>query len=112
MMFWVQIKSTYYLDVEKLLKKVTGASRVHIFDHTLRKGTIRDSKYAVPSLALTTLTQCFLDLNMDKEAIFYQIAMCFACILITFFLHCTAGLEWQPLQAGASLCHERMLTTL
>ncbi len=57
-MFWVQIKSTYYSDVEKLLKKVTGATRVHIFDHTLRKGTIKDSKYVVPSLAVTSLTQC------------------------------------------------------
>ncbi len=50
MKFLVQIKSTYYSDVEKLLKKVTGATRVHIFDHTLRKGTIKDSKYVVPSL--------------------------------------------------------------
>lgn len=66
MMFLVQIKSTYYSDIEKLLKKVTGATRIHIFDHTLRKGTIRDSKYAVFSLALTSLTQCF----MHKETVF------------------------------------------
>ncbi len=30
--------------MEKLLKKATGASRVHIFDHTLRKGTIKEAK--------------------------------------------------------------------
>lgn len=40
----VQIKTTYYRDVEKLLKRVTGASRTFIFDHTLRKGTIKDSR--------------------------------------------------------------------
>jgi len=34
----------YYPDMEKLLKKVTGASRIFIFDHTLRKGSIKDSK--------------------------------------------------------------------
>ena len=41
---FVQIKSTYYSDIEKLLKRVTGATRIHIFDHTLRKGTIKDVK--------------------------------------------------------------------
>ena len=41
---FVQIKSTYYSDIEKLLKRVTGATRIHTFDHTLRKGTIKDVK--------------------------------------------------------------------
>ncbi len=40
----LQIKSVYYPVMEKLLKKATGASRVHIFDHTLRKGTIKEAK--------------------------------------------------------------------
>ena len=40
----LQIKSVYYPMMEKLLTKATGASRVHIFDHTLRKGTIKDAK--------------------------------------------------------------------
>jgi len=40
----LQIKSVYYPMMEKLLKKATGASRVHIFDHTLRKGTIKKAK--------------------------------------------------------------------
>ena len=40
----VQIKTIYYKDVEKLLERVTGGTRVHIFDHTLRKGTIKNSK--------------------------------------------------------------------
>jgi len=40
----LQIKSVYYPEMEKLLKKATGASRVHIFDHTLRKGTIKEAK--------------------------------------------------------------------
>ncbi|KAL0932551.1 methyltransferase-like protein [Colletotrichum truncatum] len=31
------IKSGYYLETEELLKKVTGASRVFIFDHTIRR---------------------------------------------------------------------------
>jgi len=40
----LQIKSIYYPMMEKLLKKATGASRVHIFDHMLRKGTIKKAK--------------------------------------------------------------------
>ena len=40
----LQIKSVYYPMMEKLMKKATGASRVHIFDHTLRKGTIKEAK--------------------------------------------------------------------
>ena len=31
-----RIKSVYYKEVEELLKKVTGAKRVVIFDHTIR----------------------------------------------------------------------------
>lgn len=40
-----QNKSVYYPMMEKLMKKATGASRVHIFDHTLRKGTIKEAKH-------------------------------------------------------------------
>jgi len=34
----VQLKSVYYPEVEQLIKGVSGASRVVIFDHTLRSG--------------------------------------------------------------------------
>ncbi|KAF7556131.1 hypothetical protein G7Z17_g1672 [Cylindrodendrum hubeiense] len=34
-----QIKSSYYPEVEQLLKDVTGASRIFIFDHTIRRQT-------------------------------------------------------------------------
>lgn len=37
---FVQVSQRYYPLVEKLLLEATGASRVHIFDHTLRKGHI------------------------------------------------------------------------
>ncbi len=30
------IKEKYYPEVERILKEVTGAKRVHIFDHTIR----------------------------------------------------------------------------
>ncbi len=33
-----QLKSVYYPEVEQLIKQVAGASRVAIFDHTLRSG--------------------------------------------------------------------------
>jgi hypothetical protein len=33
-----QLKSVYYAEVERLIKDVAGASRVVIFDHTLRSG--------------------------------------------------------------------------
>jgi hypothetical protein len=32
-----QIRETYYAEAERLLKDVTGADRVYIFDHTLRR---------------------------------------------------------------------------
>jgi hypothetical protein len=31
-----QVRTVYYAEVEQLLKQLTGASRVHIFDHTIR----------------------------------------------------------------------------
>jgi hypothetical protein len=34
-----QLKAVYYPEVEALIKEVTGASRVVIFDHTLRSGS-------------------------------------------------------------------------
>ncbi|KAJ5921007.1 hypothetical protein N7466_009333 [Penicillium verhagenii] len=34
-----QIKRTYYPETEQLLKDATGASRIFIFDHTIRRGT-------------------------------------------------------------------------
>ena len=33
-----QLKSVYYPEVEQLIRKVSGASRVVLFDHTLRSG--------------------------------------------------------------------------
>ena len=33
-----ELKSTYYKEVEELVKDRTGAARVHVFDHTLRSG--------------------------------------------------------------------------
>ena len=40
----LQIKSIYYPEIEQVIKDATGASRVHVFDHTLRKGTIKEAK--------------------------------------------------------------------
>ncbi|KAK9801865.1 hypothetical protein WJX73_003589 [Symbiochloris irregularis] len=36
------IRSRYYPAVQQLIQQVSSASRVYIFDHTLRKGTLRD----------------------------------------------------------------------
>ncbi len=33
-----ELKRVYYPEVSQLIKKVSGASRVHVFDHTLRSG--------------------------------------------------------------------------
>lgn len=38
-----EIKAGYYAETEKLLKDVTGASRVFIFDHTIRRQILGDS---------------------------------------------------------------------
>jgi hypothetical protein len=37
--FWneAEIRGAYYREAEDLLKRVTGADRVHVFDHTLRR---------------------------------------------------------------------------
>ena len=32
-----EVKNVYYAEAERLLKQVTGADRVHIFDHTVRR---------------------------------------------------------------------------
>ena len=41
-----QLKDTYYAEVENLVKKLTGASKVMVFDHTIRDGrnTKRDER--------------------------------------------------------------------
>ncbi|KAK4160544.1 amino acid permease-domain-containing protein [Cladorrhinum sp. PSN259] len=38
-----KIKRDYYPEVEQLLKDATGASRVHIFDHTIRRSSQSDA---------------------------------------------------------------------
>jgi hypothetical protein len=42
-----ELKSVYYPECVALIKKVSGASRVHVFDHTLRSGNEdeRNTKY-------------------------------------------------------------------
>ncbi|KAK9832920.1 hypothetical protein WJX74_001764 [Apatococcus lobatus] len=42
-----EVKRLYYPRLEELLLKETGATRVHIFDHTLRNGTAKESKYVL-----------------------------------------------------------------
>ncbi len=37
----MQVKARYYPEVQELLKRTAGASRVHIFDHTIRKGSAK-----------------------------------------------------------------------
>ncbi|KAK0742563.1 hypothetical protein B0T21DRAFT_361682 [Apiosordaria backusii] len=39
-----KIKSEYYPEVEQLLKDATGAHRVYIFDHTIRRGGGQDTR--------------------------------------------------------------------
>jgi hypothetical protein len=50
--FWneEEIRKAYYLETEILLKRVTGADRVHIFDHTLRRRVpgVEDSRRSGP----------------------------------------------------------------
>ncbi|KAK9807623.1 hypothetical protein WJX72_004557 [[Myrmecia] bisecta] len=38
-----QVEARYYPEVEALLKQVTGATRVHIFDNTIRRGYVKKS---------------------------------------------------------------------
>jgi hypothetical protein len=39
-----QLKSIYYPEVERLIKTVSGASRVVVFDHTLRTGDVNEQQ--------------------------------------------------------------------
>jgi len=41
--FWtfMQVQSRYYPLAERFLKELTGASRVHVFDNTVRHGHIK-----------------------------------------------------------------------
>ncbi|KAK4226002.1 hypothetical protein QBC38DRAFT_394213 [Podospora fimiseda] len=45
----VKIKQDYYPEVEQLLKDATGASKVFIFDHTIRRSTTSDLKNRGPA---------------------------------------------------------------
>ena len=38
----LQVKDQFYPEVKEMLKRVTGATRVEIFDHTLRNGHIAE----------------------------------------------------------------------
>ena len=37
-----EIQTIYYPEIEKLLKDATGASKVFVFDHTLRKSSVKN----------------------------------------------------------------------
>ncbi|KHN94627.1 uncharacterized protein MAM_07533 [Metarhizium album ARSEF 1941] len=47
-----QIRSGYYAETEQLLRDVTGASKVHIFDHTIRRQAPGAAAGAGPDKAL------------------------------------------------------------
>nr|ANM86433.1 hypothetical protein [Cladonia uncialis subsp. uncialis]AUW31030.1 hypothetical protein [Cladonia uncialis subsp. uncialis] len=49
-----QVKSVYYPETEQLLKDATGASRIFIFDHTIR-GAPSDVRTGTPTSATVTL---------------------------------------------------------
>ncbi|KAK9842655.1 hypothetical protein WJX74_000199 [Apatococcus lobatus] len=38
-----QVQAAYYAALENTVKQETGATRVHVFDHTIREGSIRNS---------------------------------------------------------------------
>ncbi len=46
----VQVVARYYPIVEPFLKAVTGATRVHIFDHTLRMGALQCGAFPFAAL--------------------------------------------------------------
>jgi hypothetical protein len=71
-----EVQEKYYPAIEKLLKKVTGASRTFIFDHTLRKGPLnhekeeKDRRKPVPRVHVDYTTESGykrLDELMPKE---------------------------------------------
>ena len=41
-----QVSAAYYTALESVIKQETGATRVHVFDHTIREGSIRNFRYA------------------------------------------------------------------
>ena len=37
-----EVKTKYYPEIESLIKRTTGASEVFLFDHTVRKSTVKN----------------------------------------------------------------------
>jgi hypothetical protein len=54
-----EVKSVYYPEVERLLKRVTGAERVVVFDHIVRNSLLAERAKAAsarrPGLCITTI---------------------------------------------------------
>lgn len=72
-----QIKAVYYPDVEDVLKKTTGANRVFIFDHTIRReatdtraksATNTTTTSSEPSAAPVTLRGPVQRVHIDQSA--------------------------------------------
>lgn len=40
-----QVRDVYFSEIESMLKKTTGASRVYVFDHVTRGVVAKDDQY-------------------------------------------------------------------
>jgi hypothetical protein len=49
-----EVKNIYYLEVERLLKEQLGASRVFVFDHTVRNAGLPDGRTPSRQCTMTT----------------------------------------------------------
>jgi len=62
-----QIKTKYYAETEELLKKVTGASKVFIFDHTIRREPIDKRAAATDAPAAPALRGPVQRVHIDQS---------------------------------------------
>ena len=67
------MQKRYYPLVEALIKTATGATRVHVFDNTVRKGSIR---YAFPGCALPP-DQTVFEVHRMLSVIYLLYIACF-----------------------------------
>lgn len=63
-----KIKEVYYKEVEEQLKKATGASRVFIFDHTIRRRSPAPSDSAVTQASAVIRGQPVARTHIDQSA--------------------------------------------
>ena len=60
-----EIQTIYYPEIEKLLKDATGCSKVFVFDHTLRKSSVKNLNSLKGGAAAGSVARVHCDYTVD-----------------------------------------------